>query len=170
MKFSFSALPLLLPAWILQAGFLFHPSPLPPFVDGVASTLDTVVEFVGKDVNYSVEIYFDHKAVAVLRAIRRSGDNGITWGKLQKRFGENADVFFLENLSAELYILTKNEQGKWIDYTNEPQKVVSPLFRSYITPRGNALLESRDFNFWKWVIPTLISTSALIVSVFAAIS
>ena len=114
-------------------------------------------------------IYFDKQTLQILTAIYRSGDDGITWGRLQKRFGERADPYLFESLSREDYILTRDADGKIVDYAVERPFTVTPEFRSYILPRGSELLEERRFNYWRWVTPTLISISALIVSVISLV-
>ena len=115
-----------------------------------------------------MEIYFDKRTIKILRYIRRCRDRGTSWGNLRRKYKESANVFLLESLSKERYIATKNEKGEWIDFKdwggNSNQE-----FRSYCAPRGNEFLEKRLFNFWKWVLPTIISTLALIVSVLSAI-
>ena len=73
----------------------------------------------------------------------------------------------LESLTMEKYIVTQNEKGEWVDF-DDLGGHLSENFRSYCSPRGNELLEKRVFDFWKWVIPTIISTLALIVSVLSA--
>ena len=73
----------------------------------------------------------------------------------------------MESLTREKYIVTQNEKGEWVDF-DELGAHSSKDFRSYCSPRGNEFLEKRVFNFWKWIIPTIISTLALIVSVLSA--
>lgn len=112
-------------------------------------------------------IYFDKKSLKVLRYIYSRKDKGVTWGKLQNKFQKDANILFLESLSIEGYTVTKDESGNWIDFKNYGIHRNSE-FVSYCTPKGNELLETRMFNFWKWVIPTIISVAALIVSVLGA--
>ena len=112
-----------------------------------------------------MEIYFDRKTVAVLKTIHRSGDKGVTWANLQKKYGEDiANLFLLESLSRVLYTVTKDQDGNWLDIGPKPIPYVTGDFRSFCTSKGNELLERRSFNFWKWVIPLLISVAALVVS------
>jgi hypothetical protein len=113
-------------------------------------------------------IYFDRRTLSILWRIKRSGDKGITWGYLRKKYGEDsANPFLLESMSKEFYTVTKDQNGKWIDFDNW-NKAIYDGFRSFCTSKGNELLEKRLFDFWKWIIPTIISVAALIVSVLAA--
>lgn len=113
-------------------------------------------------------IYFDKKTLSILWCIKRSGDKGTTWGYLRKKYGEDgANPILLESMSKELYTVTKDQNGKWIDFDNW-NKIINADFRSLCTPKGNELLERRLFDFWKWIIPTIISIAALIVSALAA--
>lgn len=114
-----------------------------------------------------MEIYFDKKRLNLLSAIYRSGDNGISWDLLQRKFGETANPAFLESLCRQDYIGTADSDGNWINYERNRPFIVTPAYRSYILPRGRELLETRRFNFWRWVLPTLISVFALIVSVIS---
>lgn len=110
-------------------------------------------------------IYFDRKTLSILRYIHRRGSRGATWGQLYKKFGEDAaNPYLLESLSTELYTATKGHDGKWLSFDAHWDKIVYDDFRSYCTPKGNELLEKRLFDFWKWVIPTLISVVALCFS------
>ncbi|MDU6307304.1 MAG: hypothetical protein E6579_11640 [Clostridium sp.] len=107
-------------------------------------------------------IYFDRKTLLILWCIKRSGDNGVTWGYLRKKYGEDdANSFLLESLSKELYTVTKDQNGEWISEWNT---AIYDSFRSFCTAKGNEILEKRLFDFWKWIIPTLISVAALVVS------
>lgn len=114
-----------------------------------------------------MQIYFDRQALRLLAEIYRSGDVGVPWRLLQKHYGERADPYFLENLSRADYIITRNADGEIVDYSVNRPLVVTPKFRSYILPRGRELLEERRFNFFRWVVPTVISVAALIVSVIS---
>ena len=116
-------------------------------------------------------IHFDRKTLAVLRYISRHGERGVSWQQLRRRFGEDcANPFLLETLSRELYTVTRGHCREWLSFDASWDKIVYDDFMSFCTPKGSELLEARSFNFWKWVIPTLISVSALIVSVIAALN
>lgn len=114
-----------------------------------------------------MEIYFDKQNLRILTAIYRSGERGITWRQLQKRFGDRADDYFLMNLSSAGYTVTQDQNGNWIDYPDSRPLQTDPGFRSFVTDRGRAYLEDRVYSFRRWLIPTLISISALIVSVMS---
>jgi len=109
-------------------------------------------------------MHFDRKTLAVLQHIRRKRDNGASWDSLREKFGrESASIFLLENLSKEGYTITKNDAGIWLSPGDWPTSL-NGQFRSYSTAKGNELVEKRLFDFWKWIIPTLISVTALVIS------
>lgn len=115
-------------------------------------------------------IYFDRETLSILRRIYRSKDRGITWGKLQEKYGSGtANIELLIALSKEQYIITKNELGDWVPCDSD-WKHTNFRYRSYCTPKGNELIQQRCFNFWKWVVPTLISIAALIISALTLLS
>lgn len=112
-------------------------------------------------------IYFDKKTLSVLKYINRRSNYGAEWGKIIKKFSY-VDFSFLEQLSQEEYTSTKNANGRDIIFPdNFIQKQYN--FKSYISHRGREILERKSFDFWKWVIPTLISVAALITSILTFI-
>lgn len=116
-------------------------------------------------------IYFDKKTLALLRYIKRRGDRGVSWADLREKFGNDAaNILLLESLSKELYTVTKGHDGNWLDFDAPWDHHVYGDFRSFCSPKGNELLELRCFNFWKWIIPMVISIASLIVSVIAALN
>lgn len=114
-----------------------------------------------------MEIYFDKQRVKMLKHLYRNQKRGVSLGTLQKQFGDTADTFVLICLFQELYIVFKDENGNFLNLNRTPWPTFKPSFRVFITPRGNAFLEERCYNFWRWIIPTLISIAALIISFFS---
>ena len=118
-------------------------------------------------------IYFDKDTLSVLKHIYKKGDNGATWAELRTKFDDHANIFLLEALSRELYTVTKDKTeksnfDKWIDF-NTWEGPDCSNFISFISPRGKELLQKRSFDFWKWMIPTIISLLALALSVLTFI-
>ena len=112
-------------------------------------------------------VVFDKKTLRILKYIRNHNKHGVTWTKLQKKFGEDdANIFLLEALNKELYVVTKNTEGQWIDF-NQQQFYMDSKFVSFATPKANEMIERKCFDFWKWIIPTLISVVALLISILA---
>ena len=110
-------------------------------------------------------IHFDRRTRSILRFINHRGDKGVSWGLLEKRFGEDdANAYLLESLSVELYTVTKDGTGNWIHFDDKFSQVIDSGFVSFCTPKGRELLERMSFDFWKWIIPTLISIVALVIS------
>ena len=108
-------------------------------------------------------IVFDRRTRRVLRRIYWCDRRGITWAELARLYGEDSGTFLLESLTKELYIVTKcgdelvNEFGP--DFIRNPETL-----RAFITPKGRDLLERASFDFWKFIIPLLISVISLLVS------
>lgn len=110
---------------------------------------------------------FDKKTIRILKYIRKIKISGVTWSKIQLKFGEDeANIFLLEALNKDLYLVTKDINGQWIDFS-QPQLNLDSGFVSYTTPKANEMIEQMSFNFWKWMIPTLISAAALLLSIVA---
>lgn len=116
-----------------------------------------------------MEIYFDKRTLKVLKEIAKSKDTGTRWDKLYTLYSEDASPWLLVNLSIAGYTVTQDGQGKWLHIDESWPRNVHEDFRSFCTPKALELLERRCFDFWKWVIPTMISTAALIVSTLSAI-
>ena len=113
-------------------------------------------------------VYFDKKTLSILKFIKHSGKNGVTWQTiLNECKDKEVSIQLLENLTREKYIVTQNECGEWVDFkTLEKQLPIhqNSHFKSFATPKGNELIDLRCFNFWKWVIPTVISIISLVIS------
>ena len=69
----------------------------------------------------------------------------------------------MELLNSELYIVTQDQNGDWINF-DKWNKISYDSFRSFSTGKLNEIIEKRSFDFWKWVIPTVISVLALVIS------
>lgn len=114
-------------------------------------------------------IVFDRRTRRVLRRIYRCDKSGITWSELRLLYGDDANFFLLESLTLELYIVTKC--GDQIVSEFNPGNVYNPdRLRAFITPKGRELVERVSFDFWKFVIPLLISFASLIISLQALLS
>lgn len=115
-----------------------------------------------------MEIYFDKKTTAVLKAIYKSKDKGVSLGYLQIRFGEAANTFLLIDLCNCLYAVAQDENSNYLDFSKPNLPTIQPSFRFFTTAKGNELLETKIFNFRKWVVPTLISSLSLAISTISA--
>ena len=109
-------------------------------------------------------IHFDQKTLGILRLINRRGDQGATWGLVMKRFNKDATMWLLESLTVEGYTVSKTARGDWIKFDGNFGTHRGADFVSYSTPQGRELLERMSFDFWKWIVPTLISIAALTIS------
>ena len=106
-------------------------------------------------------IYFDKKTLAILKYIVKN--NGITEQTLVNKFGNDISMLLI-NFVHEEYVTVEDENGKHITHDKPPYHS-SYQFKYYSTPKGNELVETRVFNFWKWTIPTFISVLSLILSI-----
>lgn len=110
---------------------------------------------------------FDRMCLRILRYIRRK--NGATEGALRDKFGDEANSFFLIDLTREMYLLAQDNKGNFVTFQDGNFSTAFD-FTYFITPKTRELMEKRSFDFWKWVIPTLISTTALVISALALIT
>ncbi|MBK5252993.1 MAG: hypothetical protein JJE03_00750 [Peptostreptococcaceae bacterium] len=115
-------------------------------------------------------VAFDKKTMKILKYVHNHSMHGITWGKLQKKFGKDyANIFLLENLNKEQYIITKNVEGEWINF-ELPQFSMDSRFVSFATTKANEMIERKYYDFWKWMIPMFISAVAVFISILALLS
>ena len=110
-------------------------------------------------------IYFDKETLNILKYIRRH--KGVTEQVLKDRFerseDDNISMLLIEFIK-ENYVLAKNESDEWVLHDELPYHS-SYAFRYYITSKGNEMVEKYCFEFWRWVVPTLISIISLMVSI-----
>ena len=112
-------------------------------------------------------VVFDSRTLQILKYIYHHNNNGTSWAKLQKKFGEDeANSFLLEALNKEQYLVTKDIEGQWIDF-EKSQLIMDSRFVSFATPKANEIIEQKYNDFWKWIIPTFISVAALFISILA---
>ena len=110
-------------------------------------------------------IYFDKDMSKVLLYIHRRKYQGVIEHKLHSKFGEDVPNKLIA-LVQEDYIRCYDTNNNAISFDHSPY-TTEWNFIYYSTPKGNELIETRIFNFWKWIIPTFISILALIVTIFA---
>lgn len=107
-------------------------------------------------------IAFDKKTFRTLKKIYKSGDNGMIWGNLRKNFDDGLHELLLL-LNKEEYIAIQDEHGKWLPCTHHsPTK---DNFRAFCTPKGREFVEQREVTFRRWIVPTIISICALVISI-----
>lgn len=108
-------------------------------------------------------MHFDKKIYKLLKAIYRSGDDGILWGKLRQKFGDDGLHETLDLLGQEQYIANKDSSGQFLP--PEHQHFTSDDFRAFCTPKGGEFIYNREIAFRRWLIPSVISVIAILVSV-----
>lgn len=113
-------------------------------------------------------IYFDKRTLEILRYIKKCGDKGAKWIDIQRKFKDDAPVELLMSFTKELYTETLTDTNEWIGVEGFNKPIMDD-YHSFSTPKANELIEKKIFDFWKWIIPTLISVAALVVSVIACI-
>lgn len=105
-------------------------------------------------------MHFDKKLIKLLTTIKRN--DGIKHCKLLEKFDDDF-LTLLIPLIQEGYILAKNKDGKYYFYSQEPY-FTDIEYTYYTTTKGNELVEKKAFDFWKWIIPTIISIISLVIS------
>ena len=106
-------------------------------------------------------IYFDKKTLAILKCITKN--EGITERELRYKFGNDISMLLI-NFVKEQYVIADDENNNHVTHDKLPYHSNS-LFTYYPTSKGNELVETRVFNFWKWTIPTFISILSLLLSI-----
>ena len=112
---------------------------------------------------------FDAFIFKILRCIRHNKKHGISIHEIEKKYGPHANAFLIQLLMNDEYVVVMRTPYSPLLPEQHEEVLKHPEYKVYCTHKGLALLEQRFFDFWKWVIPTLISIAALIVSVIAAI-
>lgn len=117
-------------------------------------------------------IDFDRHTVKLLRFIRRQKNATAPQIEIQKYSDkisvEKEDIgFLLICLTKEGYLLAIKKDG--FDTFDAPPYSTTQYTRFWITPRGKKLLEDQFADFWRFMIPTLISVAALIISAVSLI-
>lgn len=108
-------------------------------------------------------IYFSRRNLSLLRYIEKQGKRGALWEDIYLRFDfEHETALILSLLTQEGYTYSVDEQGNGLSLKCGDS--TKGTMRSMCTDKGAELIERRMFDFWKWIIPTLISVVALTVS------
>lgn len=113
-------------------------------------------------------IYFDRTARSILKRIYRSGKNGVLWSAVESKYGDEYGTSFMEQLAANDYTINKNAKNQTIEPGYDNFKDTS-TYRAFITSKGCEFVQERCYNFWKWVVPTLISVASLVISTLTAL-
>lgn len=108
-------------------------------------------------------IFWNKSNVRILRFIIRH-KKGVSIGSVEKKFGERGNISLLINLCREDFVRF-GDGGRFfnLDYG----MTVSNDFLVFATPKAEELIEKRCFEFWRWVIPTLISVVALAMNIIS---
>lgn len=112
-----------------------------------------------------MEIYFDHKALKLLRYIKWHKSSTIS--DIQNKFGDDANSNSLKNLCFAGYLVAIKENGKYS--TLPDNEIVESTETLWVTPKGRKILDDRFDRLWQWLIPTSISVLALIFSIITFI-
>lgn len=110
-------------------------------------------------------IYFDKKTLNLLRYINQHP--GVSEPTIRSKFSEYGSALLI-SLVQEDYLLAKDDVGNWCRFDSIPYRTTES-FTYYATPKGKQLIETTCFNFWKWIIPTIISIISLVISIITSI-
>lgn len=115
-----------------------------------------------------MEIYFDRKTRKILRYIRWHPNN--TLSQMRSKFGGSDVDMTLINLCITDYLVCKHPDGSLSSFKNQSQWNAHGGDNFWISPKGKKVLEDRFDRMWQWAIPTIISVSALIISIISALN
>ena len=114
-------------------------------------------------------IDFDNQTVRLIKYIRRQKNATATLTDIQlysdKATRKKEDISFLLICLVQEGYLLAIQKGDCVRFEEKPY-ITSPYTRFWVTPRGRKLVEDRFSDFWRFMIPTLISVAALIISAF----
>lgn len=106
------------------------------------------------------------ETIRILKYIKKHGTP--SEGDIIKKFGEDGTTLQLISLCQEQYLLCQKSDGTFEEFTDIPY-VTACDYRYWATPKADLLLENKSLEFWKWVLPTIISVAALIFSILSFI-
>ena len=113
-------------------------------------------------------IYFDKENLAVMKYIYKRRKHGARFGKLRKRFDDEIitpELFTL--LCREDYTVIKDSDNHFVHISDLGKLIYTDELVIYPTPKANRMIEQECFDFWKWIIPMIISVAALVISALA---
>lgn len=108
-------------------------------------------------------MHFDRRTLKILRYICRH--KGVTEHQLREKFKTEDDdvsmtlILFVQ----EGYVVSKDGDGNWCTHNEIPFRTAYN-YTYYISTKGNELIETRQFSFWRWIVPTFISLISLAIS------
>ena len=107
--------------------------------------------------------HFDRDTVRLLRYIYKR--KGVTEGEILRKFKNIGVSFTLVNLSIDLYLIAKDENGQNFVYEKGKGPWCSKSSTKwYTTPKSNLVVQSNTANLWKWVMPLIFSAISLLIS------
>lgn len=115
-----------------------------------------------------MEIYFDRETRKILRYIRWHPNN--TLSKMRAKFGGSDVDMTLINLCITDYLVCKHPDGKLTAFKDVSEWTTFGEDNFWISPKGKKVLEDHFDRTWQWAIPTIISVSALIISIISALN
>ena len=106
------------------------------------------------------------KQIAKMLSFIRKHPNS-TFETIQKKF-KKIDFMDLVNLSLTGYLVCTRENNTCTNFSDGNFKV-DALDRFWASPKTDQYLEERFQRRWQWIVPTVISGLALIMSIIAFI-
>jgi hypothetical protein len=107
-------------------------------------------------------VYFNKYNYKLLRYIYSNPD--VAEGKLRKKFSSDVS-WVLIGFVKEQYIGGKNPDGSFLSFEELPYSTTYET--EYFTlPKGQAYIEDRHWDRWKWLVPLVISSIALLISIY----
>lgn len=107
-------------------------------------------------------LFFDKKNYRILKYIY--SHDGVTSESLHMIFG-NCEMFLI-SLAQESYIGALNEDGTFLHFGAVPFHTTKKT-KWFTLPRGNCVVEDKRRRIMSWVVPVIISITALAISIFS---
>jgi hypothetical protein len=110
--------------------------------------------------------YFDKNTIRVLRYVYYR--NGVSGQKIRRRFKKMGDyaATLILCLSEDGYLVAKNSKGIWLPYSCDAHHSLDFVDMQWrTTAKSNVIVQADTLNLWRWLLPVVISTIAIIISV-----
>lgn len=108
----------------------------------------------------------DNETARILQYIKKNPK--ATRTELREKY-DNADDSIMLYLCAKDYLVCIHPNGTVSTFAVGEPRIYYPNDTFWLTPKGKAFIEMNNSRKWQWLIPTLISITALIISVLSAI-
>ena len=110
--------------------------------------------------------YIDRETAKILKTIKKNPK--VTRAELREKY-DNADDSIMLYLCAKDYLVCIHPNGSVSTFYIREPRFYHPNDTFWLTPKGKAFLEANSSKNLQWLIPTIISVIALLISILSAI-